>query len=163
MKIVLIRHARAAPRRLLQRDRTRALTADGRRRQRKAVKGLKVVLPEITQLVSSPLLRARETMDILAAEYPDATRETLVDLAPGGALRGFMEWSRQQSPQATVAVVGHEPDIGRLAGWLLTGRQAGFIAFKKGAAALIEFDAAPRAGGGTLRWLLTAGQLADLG
>lgn len=163
MKLVFIRHARAEPRRLLQRDRTRALTDDGRRRQRKAAKGLKAVLPEITLLVSSPLLRARQTTEILAAGYPEAARETRADLAPGGVSRGFMEWLRRQSPEAVIAVVGHEPDLGRLAGWLLTGRQASFIAFKKGAAALIEFEAAPRAGGGTLCWLLTAGQLADLG
>jgi phosphohistidine phosphatase len=162
MKVVLIRHARAEPRRLLQRDRSRALTADGRRRQRQASQGLKRVVPKINCLASSPLLRARQTSEILAAEYPGATRATLAELAPGGAPRMFVEWTRRQSPQAVLAVVGHEPDLGRLAGWLLTGRQASFLAFKKGAAALIEFDAAPRAGGGTLRWLLTAGQLADL-
>ena len=162
MKVVLIRHARAEPRRLLQRDRARALTEDGRRRQRKAAKGLKAVLPDITQLASSPLLRARQTAEIIAAEYPEASRHTLPALAPGGAPRDSLTWLREQAPDAVVALVGHEPDLGRLAGWLLTGRHAGFLSFKKGAAALIEFDATPRAGGGVLQWLLTAALLADL-
>lgn len=162
MKVALIRHARAEPRRLLQRDRTRALTDDGRRRQRQATKGLKVVLPEITHLASSPWLRARQTAEIIAAEYPEAARYALSALAPGGIPRDTLAWLRGQAFDAVVALVGHEPDLGRLAGWLLTGRSAGFLPFKKSAAALIEFDAAPRAGSGILHWLLTAGQLADL-
>jgi phosphohistidine phosphatase len=59
-----------------------------------------------------------------------------------------------------VALVGHEPDLGRLMSWLLSGRQNSFVQFKKGAAALLEFSRVPRAGNGTLVWLLSATQLA---
>jgi phosphohistidine phosphatase len=162
MKILLIRHARAEPRQPRQADGARALTADGRRRQRQASKGLKRALPKITHLVSSPLQRARETAEIIAMEFPAAARATLADLAPGGAARDLMKWLCQQPAPAVVALVGHEPDLGRLAGWLLTGRQADFIPFKKGAAALLEFSKVPRAGEATLRWLLTTRQLAGL-
>jgi phosphohistidine phosphatase len=107
-------------------------------------------------------VRARETADIVAASYRSAARVVLPALAPGAAPRTLLQWLRRQPDDASVALVGHEPDLGRLAGWLLTGRAAGFVNFKKGAAMLIGFDGAPRAGGGTLGWLLTAAQLAGL-
>ena len=72
-------------------------------------------------------------------------------------------WLRAQPADATLALVGHEPDLGQLAGWLLSGRKTGFVQFKKGAAALIEFSGAPAAGKGTLAWLLTAAQLGEIG
>jgi phosphohistidine phosphatase len=162
MKVLLIRHARAEERRLLQRDRTRALTVDGRRRMRRAVRGLKSVEPRLTGLATSPLVRARETAALVGAGYPAAEIEVLPALAPGGARRAALTWLQARPADACLALVGHEPDLGRLAGWLLTGQPREFVRFKKGAVALIEFAATPRAGHGTLAWLLTAGQLAEL-
>jgi len=100
-------------------------------------------------------------------------------LAPGGDVRTVLAWLRAQPADATLALVGHEPDLGLLAGWLLSGdrhgwrkcgkrrssfsaKQTGFVQFKKGGAALFEFAGAPAAGKGTLAWLLTAAQLAEV-
>jgi len=163
MKLVLIRHARAEERALLQRDRTRALTPEGRRRMRKAGKGLCTLLPSLDVLASSPLVRARQTAEIVARVYGNGLAITpLPALTPGAPMRNLLAWLREQPLEATVALVGHEPDLGRLMGWLLTGRQATFVHFKKGAAALIEFGLTPRAGSGGLVWLLTATQLAKM-
>ncbi|HCU54432.1 MAG TPA: phosphohistidine phosphatase SixA [Gammaproteobacteria bacterium] len=162
MKLVLIRHGRAEERRLLQRDHTRALTADGRRRVRKASRGLRATVPGITHIATSPLMRARQTADVIATEYADAERHVCPGLAPGSAPRGVVQWLRQLPAEATVAMIGHEPDLGRLAGYLLTGRPAALLQFKKGAAALLEFSSVPRAGSATLDWFLTAAQLGKL-
>ena len=162
MQLVLIRHARAEERALLKRDRTRALTIDGRRRMRKAAHGLHALLPGLSQIATSPLTRARQTAAIVAEARDDIDVTLLPALTPGQPPRAVLVWLRAQSANATLALVGHEPDLGRLAGWLLSGKPSGFVQFKKGAAALIEFAGAPAAGKGTLAWLLTAAQLADL-
>jgi len=162
MQLVLIRHARAEERALFKRDRTRALTEDGRRRMRKAARGLHALLPGLTQIATSPLLRARQTAEIVAAPYAGIETVSLPALTPGVAPRDVLAWLRTQPQDALLALVGHEPDLGRLASWLLAGRSTGFVQFKKGAAALIEFAGAPAAGKGTLAWLLTAAQLAEL-
>ena len=162
MQLVLIRHAHAEERALFKRDRTRALTEDGRRRMRKAARGLHALLPALTQVVTSPLIRARQTAEIIAAVFGDIEVVTLPALSPGAAPRAVLAWLRAQPADATLALVGHEPDLGQLAGWLLSAKPSGFVQFKKGAAALIEFIDAPVAGKGTLAWLLTAAQLAEL-
>jgi phosphohistidine phosphatase len=162
MQLLLIRHARAEERALFKRDRTRALTEDGQRRMRKAARGLRALLPGLTQVVTSPLIRARQTAEIVAAVYDGVEVVTLPALSPGSAPRAILAWLRTQPNDAVLALVGHEPDLGLLAGWLLSGKQSGFVQFKKGAAALIEFDGTPAAGEGTLAWFLTAAQLAEL-
>jgi len=162
MQLVLIRHTRAEERMLFKRDRTRALTQDGQRRMRKAARGLHALLPGLTQIATSPLLRARQTAEIVAAVYTGIDTVSLPALSPGVAPRAVLAWLRAQPADATLALVGHEPDLGLLAGWLLSGKQTGFVQFKKGAAALIEFSGVPAAGQGTLAWLLTAAQLAEL-
>ena len=161
MQLVLIRHARAEERALLKRDHTRALTVDGRRRMRKAARGLHILLPGLSQIATSPLTRARQTAAIVAEARDDIDVTLLPALAPGEPARAVLVWLRAQPADATLALVGHEPDLGRFAAWLLSGRATGFVQFKKGAAALIEFSGAPAAGNGTLVWLLTAAQLAE--
>lgn len=162
MQLLLIRHARAEERTLNQRDRTRALTEDGRRRMRKAARGLRTLIPRLTHIATSPLLRARQTAEIVAAFYESGEIVILPALSPGAAARDVLAWLRTQPNEAVFALVGHEPDLSQLAGWLLSGKPSGFVQFKKGAAALIKFTEAPAAGKGTLEWLLTAAQLAVL-
>lgn len=162
MKLVLIRHARAETRALLRRDTTRAVTAAGARRMRKAARGLRNLVPEIHHIATSPLLRARQTAEIVGRRYPAAERSVLAALKPGTPPRDTLAWLREQPAEATLALVGHEPDLGTLAAWLLSGSDRHFVHFKKGAVALIEFPNTPRAGAGVLLWLLGPQQLAAL-
>jgi len=162
MQIVLIRHARAEERRLLQRDASRALTAAGRKRFRRAARGLRAELPNLDRIVTSPLTRARETAELLAGAYRLADVESQTLLAPGKPPAKLLAWIATQPPASCLALIGHEPDLGRLAGVLLSGKPHGFMQFKKGAAALIEFPKTVRAGGGVLHWQLSASQLAAL-
>ena len=163
MQLVLIRHARAEERALFKRDRTRALTADGRRRMRKAARGLHGLIPGISQIATSPLVRARQTAEIVATAGNSPEVMSLPVLAPGGDVRVVLAWLRAQPSDATLVLVGHEPDLGLLAGWLLSGKQTGFVQFKKGAAASLARAGAPAAGKGKLAWMLTAAQLSEIG
>ena len=59
-----------------------------------------------------------------------------------------------------IAIVGHEPGIGELAGRLSGMRHA--LELKKGAVCRIDVDTLPPKGGGTLRWFLTPKVLRNL-
>lgn len=131
---------------------------------RRAAKGLHTLLPSLDVVACSPLVRTRQTAEILAKAYGKGLVITsLPALAPGGKPHSVLDWLCEQPLDATVALIGHEPDLGRLVGWMLSGRSMSFIHFKKGAAALIEFTQTPRAGDGILVWLLNTTQLAKLG
>jgi phosphohistidine phosphatase len=158
MQILIIRHAKAGQRGLLgfigKKDATRPLTDAGRRDMRKAVRGLQKLVPEIDVIASSPLTRARETADIVSRRYDDIPVMELAPLAPGGSKEDVLAWLRDQKATATVVLVGHEPDLGILASWLLSGGAESFLSLKKGAACLIEMSEKPTPGSGSLEWLL---------
>lgn len=167
MQILIIRHAKAASRGALgflgKRDAARPLTDAGRRDMRKAVRGLRKLVPEIDVLVASPLVRAIETAEIISRRYDDIPVTELAALAPGGSKEDMLAWLREQKATATVALVGHEPDLGRLASWLLGGGVESFLSFKKGAACLIGMADKPRPGAGRLEWLLPPATLRKQG
>jgi phosphohistidine phosphatase len=158
MQILIIRHAKAGQRGLLgfigKKDATRPLTDAGRRDMRKAVRGLQKLVPEIDVIASSPLTRARETADIVSRRYDDIPVMELAPLAPGGSKEDVLAWLRDQKATATVVLVGHEPDLGILASWLLSGGAESFLSLKKGAACLIEMSEKPTPGSGSLEWVL---------
>jgi phosphohistidine phosphatase len=160
MLVLLVRHAKAEARSLPglgpeNGDARRPLTDAGRKRMRRAAKALQGQVPALDVIASSPLLRARETADILAARYDDMAVVDLMPLSPGGSERELLDWLREQSQDTVVALVGHEPDLGLLASWMLTGKKSAFAPLRKGAACLIRFDEAPTAGHGVLEWMLT--------
>ena len=166
MKILLIRHGTAEDRGTFEwsakKDAARALTQSGRRDMRKAAKGLRKVAPDIDVLATSPLVRARETAEIVGKVFgvDDLAEQPL--LAPGGDADALLTWLHTQPTDAAVALVGHEPDLSRFAGFLLARAHASFVALKKGGSALIEFDDTPAAGRGVLAWLLQPGHLRKL-
>src|SRR5688572_30200435 len=74
MKVLLIRHGKAEEHNLVsslspKKDAQRALTETGRRDMRKAAKGLRKLAPDISIIATSPLLRARETAEIVAKVF----------------------------------------------------------------------------------------------
>lgn len=164
MKLLLLRHAKAEERSLLGlRDNRRALTAEGRRDMRKVAKSVEALVPDLKVLATSPLVRAVQTAGILARRYRKLKSVECEALAPGRGPKSVLEWLDKQPGQATIGLVGHEPDLGELTSYLLAGHGQSFIPFKKAGACLIEFDAMPGAGRGRLLWLLTPAQLRKLG
>ncbi len=166
MQLLIIRHAIAEDRDHWSLsghpDAERPLTGDGKRRMRRGAAGLRALVPRIGALATSPLVRARDTAAIVAREYGDIPVETVAELAPERGADDLLPWLRGHGPDAVTAVVGHEPGLGCLVGWLLTGRHQSFVELKKGGACLLEFDDPPAAGNATLLWSLTPGQLRKL-
>jgi phosphohistidine phosphatase len=167
MNILIVRHAIAEDRMIFaasgKSDEFRPLTDRGRERMRLGASGLKSLAPEIHHLVSSPLVRAMQTADILAEVYPEAERHTAEVLSPGDEPEQVVEQISQYPQEETIALVGHEPDLSELIAWLTCGSRFGYLRFKKGAACLLESVGRPGAASAELVWALTPKQLRRLG
>lgn len=164
MDLVLIRHAiaeDAAPFiRAGGRDEDRPLTDAGVRKLRSVVRGLLPWMPVVDVLVSSPLRRARETADVLVELGGLPAPVLWADVTPESDPAACLPRLDALGTGA-VALVGHEPHLGRLASLLIGGSAVSGVRFRKAGAALLSLDGA-RAGGGRLEWLLTSRQLREL-
>ena len=154
-QLYLIRHGVAAERGdEYPDDSKRPLTADGISRLRKEARALDAMGVTIDQIVTSPLVRTRQTADLIAesvkSKPPVATSDAL---APAGTPGAVMQELAKYSKKGNVALVGHEPNLGELAARLIGSRTA--LQFKKGGICRIDFDAIPPKGTGQLRWFLT--------
>jgi phosphohistidine phosphatase len=157
-ELLIVRHAIAYPRdpKRWPDDTGRPLTAEGIRRARRAAAGLKRIGKRPNVVLTSPLIRARDTAKILsqAARWPEAVECDA--LAPPGSLDDVLEALRRHGGKAgCIAVVGHQPHLGRLLAHCLRGdARAEAFELKKSAVACLQFEAAPSAGRGVLQWSL---------
>ena len=158
-----MRHAVAAERGDQYPDDTkRPLTPDGIARFREAVEGLAALGVKLDQVLTSPLVRAHQTAEILAEILPGRPPVTeLKALAPGNTAAAVMTALGEYGRRSSIALVGHEPGVGELAARLVGAR--GAFSFKKGAVCRIDVGALPLAGPGELRWFATPRMLRKLG
>lgn len=161
MQLCLVRHAIAEERGPdWPNDDLRPLTRRGRVRMAEGTRGLATLFtPEV--VLTSPLVRARETTAILERRYHRARVEVEPALATGddAALVARLRETRA----ATVAAVGHEPHLSHALSLLLVNGYDLRVDFGKGGAALLEFEGAPAAGAGVLLWFLRPTQLRAIG
>jgi len=166
MKLLVIRHAIAEDREEWafsgKPDAERPLTKDGRDRMRRSARGLHAIVSRLDLVATSPLLRAVQTAEMVADEYGGRELTIVQELSPEYQPESLLPWLRAHERDTTVAVVGHEPHLSFLVGWLLTGRHESFVEMKKGGACLLEFDDPPAAGNATLVWSLAPGHLREL-
>jgi len=153
-QLFLIRHGVAEERGDAWPDDTkRPLSADGARRMQKAARGLARLGVRFDVILSSPLVRARQTADIVAARTTgDPTVVNTDALAPDGDFHAIMTALEKHPRKLRIALVGHEPGLGELAARLIGARRA--IALKKGSVCRIDVDEVPPTGPGRLRWLM---------
>jgi len=156
IELFLVRHAVAAERGpKYPDDRLRPLTPAGSKKFAQSVPGLIEMDVVIDFVLTSPLVRARDTAMLLAAGLkPKPPVSEVEALSPGGRAQAINDAIKTHAKRhRRIAIVGHEPDLGELASRLLGAR--GNVEFKKGAVCLIEMDGATPTGPGTLRWMLT--------
>jgi phosphohistidine phosphatase len=112
MQLYLVRHADATPG---DPDELRPLSDEGREQARELGERMRDdgVVPNV--VLTSPLLRARETGDALA-RATGATSEADERLAPGATAETLREAISGRGEH--VVVVGHQPDCGRIAATL---------------------------------------------
>jgi phosphohistidine phosphatase len=164
MELLIIRHAIA-----FERDRhrwaddgARPLSPIGIKRSHKAAAGLKELCKVPDRLLTSPLIRARQTAKILTevAGWPPA--EIAPELAPAeGAAAVLTLLAKDRSKR--IAIVGHQPDLSALiAACLLKDDSPLPVEMKKNAVACLSFDDRARVGSAALNWLATPRMLRGL-
>ena len=105
--------------------------------------------------MSSPYTRAWRTAEILAEQAGWPAPESFPALEPDVPPKKVV-LALETYAEKSIALTGHRPCLHELAVYLLTGDAAGAdMKIKKGGVVCIEFDDAPEAGAGTLRWLFT--------
>jgi phosphohistidine phosphatase len=154
MELLVLRHAIAFPRdpKRWPDDGKRPLTLEGMKRARRAAAGLKGVAKRPELVLTSPLARARDTAAIFAraARWPDAVE--CEALAPGASPEELLGTVRRRAGKAEcVAVVGHQPHLGRLVALCLKGETSPeAFELKKSGMVCLRFEGAPRARQGVL-------------
>jgi phosphohistidine phosphatase len=163
MQLFLLRHGPAVERgtRGFEDDTTRPLTPKGRRQLRKTAAAIKKLEPDFDLVLSSPLLRAKQTAEIVAAVLKLKKRLKFSNsLAPGGTAAILMrQLAREKPVPGKILLVGHEPDLGLLVSLLVTGGTELQLDFKKGGLCKLEAGKLQAGKCATLAWLLTPKQL----
>jgi phosphohistidine phosphatase len=153
MRLLVIRHAVAVPRGTPGiEDDARPLTRQGVERFRQVARGLARFVARPDVLLTSPRLRARATADLAARAWRRVTPTLEPALAADDAapaLDALAKWPAD----ATVALVGHEPQLSGLLAALVGGADPDRLALPKGGAALVETDGLP-VEGARLVWFL---------
>ena len=153
MHLLVIRHAAAEDKKLLEDDSTRRLTPEGVKKFKAVVRGLDRLDWQLDRVFTSPWLRAARTAELLAPLGGGTPIETdLLARSPrADLLAQITEYAGGVEPNHAVALVGHEPWLGELISWLAfgDGRHGEGLAMKKGGVVWLEGSATP--GGMSLR------------
>ena len=124
MDLLLWRHAEAVdglP------DSTRELTERGIRQAHKVAAWLESRRPKKLRVLVSPTVRTRQTAGAFTKDF-----EIVPALGPGNDISGILGACGWPDGGGSVLVVGHQPELGRLASLLLSGHEADWT-IKKGA------------------------------
>jgi phosphohistidine phosphatase len=163
MNLYIMRHGLAVDRGTsgFEDDSERPLTSQGERKVQHVAETLARMEVAFDAILSSPLVRARQTAEVVKKELKYRKEIQLTEhLSPGGSARQLVKLMQDlPGPLQDVLLVGHEPDLGQLASLLLTGGDALDIRFKKGGVARLSVDTLRAGRCATLEWLLTSRQL----
>jgi phosphohistidine phosphatase len=162
LELYLIRHGIAAERGdEYPDDSKRPLTSGGIARVRKEAKALDELGIGFDHIITSPLVRTKQTADVFAETLKSKPSVSSSDaLAPAGTPAAVIQDLGKHARKGRVALVGHEPNIGELAARLIGARLP--FEFKKGAICRIDFETLPPKGMGQLCWFITPKMLRSI-
>ena len=147
-------------------DDERPLTHKGIKRMRRAARGIAQLKIPIDGILTSPVLRARQTAEIVANRLGlEAQLEAISGLAPESTVEQLLFSLTRFREREHLLLVGHEPLLSQTVGSLLVGGAGApiEIALRKGSLCRVEINNLPPSGPGILHWHLTPKQLRLLG
>ncbi len=133
-QLYLIRHGIAVERDLYPTDEERPLTEKGRQKTVQVAKRLHQLGLRFDLILTSPLVRACQTGEILQAASLSSHLENSPFLAPGGEIESWIAWWEKWQRKVggdRLAVVGHQPDLGNWAEMLVWGTAQEKLDLKK--------------------------------
>ena len=158
MNLYFLRHAIAIPRGTSgYKDVNRPLTKDGIRKMKEIAEGMRCLELDFDRIVSSPLLRARQTAEI-AANVFNQDLEIWKSLHPSEDPRKLISTLRKSNDQ-NILLVGHEPHFSQFISVLTSGGADVQIDFKKGGLCKLTTDDLIYGRCAFLQWLLAPAQL----
>jgi phosphohistidine phosphatase len=156
LRLYLLRHGIASPRdpRRYPDDSLRPLTSSGKRRLASAARGMRRLRLSVSKIYTSPLRRCVQTAEIIARDLkPSPPVRTNRLLIPGASTARAVGFLSSRPPTGTLLLVGHEPDLSRLASFLLHGGNVTpAMIWKKGGLCRIDFEGKVSPGMGQLAY-----------
>jgi phosphohistidine phosphatase len=159
MQIYFIRHGIAQEPADSQGDALRSLTDKGRAKSQYLSKRCLEIGVRFDVILTSPLVRARQTAAILLASGLSSQLEESPWLAPEGSLEDWLDWlarSEYNKENCCLALVGHQPDLGIWAQRLVWGQSQEKLILKKNGVIAIDLPSAVNPWGQGLLFLLTS-------
>ncbi len=135
-------------------DELRPLTGKGRRRFRKAARAFGKLAGKVDFILTSPLVRAVQTAEILAGEVKHGEVAVLEELASGGVAALLAAVAKRAGTGKSVALVGHEPQLSSILTALahLGPEESSKLDFRKGAIVRLDVSGLPDAKTVQPRW-----------
>ncbi len=164
MTLYILRHATAEETSSSGDDGSRRLTERSKEKMRKAAAGMRDIGLKFDAILTSPLARATETAEIVAAAYHNATPPTVLPvLATGVTALDAVAGLRPFAKHDDVMIVGHEPQLSAIASILLAGASDVIhVRLKTAGCIAIDLPARFDRGGGELLWMLTHRQFRQM-
>ena len=155
MLLHILRHAEAEALSPSGLDADRALTEAGAKRMKLVARAIARMEPAFDAIFVSPLLRARQTAEPVAAACRFKGELTTTEALLPGSNPALLLEELETAGWKSVLVVGHEPHLGCLFGRLVSGRKDVEVPMKKAALAIFEIPPHLGAGRAELKGYLT--------
>lgn len=158
MNLYFIRHGIAADPLDYSQDSDRPLTSKGQEKTIQVARKIRQLGIHFDHLFTSPLVRARQTTQILQEQGLTSQIEILTALAPAGDLQDLLHRLGDSSyqPDDCLALVGHQPDLGNWAEKLVWGEVRDKLILKKAGIIGVNFPETAIAAGQGQLFLLTS-------
>ena len=153
MKLYFLRHGLADHPDWHGPDAERPLTKEGQKIMKAQSRRLALFGLQPDLILHSPLVRCRQTAEIIARELKAGNRvRAEARLSPGFDFAGLIQLLVENEQVDELMLVGHAPDCGAVAGKLIGG---GALKFGKGSLACVKLDRLGPRPSGTLHWLVS--------
>lgn len=156
MELYLIRHGIATERGINTKDEERTLTDQGHQKTRKVAQQMYQLGLRFDLILTSPLVRSRQTAEILRSSGLSSQLEESSYLTPEGDIYAWLGWleQRQHLSDTQLALVGHQPDLGKWAEIFVWGEaREKFVLKKAGIIGLTLPETGSPLGHSQLFWL----------
>jgi phosphohistidine phosphatase len=156
--LYLVRHA-AAEDGVGIPDAFRTLNAKARKRFRKTARNLARKVGRLDLVLTSPLVRAVQTAELLAGEIKHGALAVLPELGADHTADSILKAVSRVRKEGSIALVGHEPHLGRLVAALarLSGAQAAKLEIRPGAIVRVDLSGLPQPKKADARWWIKSG------
>jgi phosphohistidine phosphatase len=136
-------------------DQERPLTKKGKAKMKEIAKGLKEMKIGFDIVLTSPLLRAKESAEILNAYCGNSKKVSITDLlSPEASYNNLIKFLNKLKGSEKVAIVGHEPFLSGFASFCLSKNKSSLMNLKKGGVLMLEIDKVIKPGRCVLSWLM---------